>query len=163
MGTHTIHRPGVTTRRVEPASGRLLFTVVGGAALIVAAFLNWTRGMTGDDLSNHALVKTEFLVQSDVVRTVGGISVVIGLVAMVGLLDRSGWLTRLAGLLGLALFVMFAIEVYRSDQHTMQAGAWLALGGSIVLLVGGFMHGRRQVEREPVYEEQEPLEPPPAV
>ncbi|HEV2346986.1 MAG TPA: sugar:proton symporter [Actinocrinis sp.] len=122
--------------------GRLVFTLIGSAALIVSAFLNWSRDITGVNLSNHALIRTEFFTQSDIVKTVGGISVLIGLVGMLGLVDRSSWLTRLAGVLGVALFVMFAVEVYRSSYHTMQPGAWLALAGGIVLLLGGFVGGR---------------------
>jgi hypothetical protein len=134
----------------------VLFTVVAGAALVVSAFLNWSRGMTGVTLSNHSLINTEFLAQADVVRTVGGLAVVIGLVGMFGLVDRSGWLTRLSGLLGIALFVMFVIQVMRSSDHTMQPGAWLALAGGVVMLIGGFLPGYDQsVVREPtVYEER---------
>lgn len=141
MGTHTINRTSVPATRTGGDHGRLLFTIVGGAALVVSAFLNWTRDMTATTLSNHSLINTSFLTQTDVVRTVGGIAVVIGLVGMFGVVDRTGWLTRLAGLLGVALFVMFVIEVYRSNVHTMQAGAWLALGGGIVMLIGGFLPG----------------------
>lgn len=156
MGTHTIHRTGVPTTRTSEDHGRVLFTVVGGAALVVAAFLDWSRDMTGVTLSNHSLINIDFLAQSDIVRTVGGLAVVIGLVGMFGLVDRSGWLTRLAGVLGIALFVMFVIQVFRSDVHTMQPGAWLALAGGVVMLIGGFLPGYgHQVAGEPmVYEER---------
>lgn len=163
MGTHTIHRTGVPTTHSSGDHGRVLFTTLGGAALVVAAFLNWSRDMTGITLSNHSLINTGFLAQTDVVRTVGGLAVVIGLVGMFGLVDRSGWLTRLSGLLGVALFVMFLIEVLRSGDHTLQPGAWLALAGGIVLLIGGFMRGYdHEVIRETAYEEPrtaDPVEP----
>lgn len=156
MGTHTIHRTGVpTTRSSADNGGRILFTTIGGAALVVAGFLNWSRDMTGITLSNHSLIDTGFLAQTDVVRTVGGLAVVIGLAGMFGLVDRSGWLTRLFGVLGIALFVMFLIEVLRSSDHTLQPGAWLALAGGILLLIGGFMHGH-EIVGETVYEERRP-------
>ncbi|MGH3417517.1 MAG: sugar:proton symporter [Actinocrinis sp.] len=123
-----------------------MFTLIGGAALIIGAFLNWTRAVTGDELSNHALVKTEFLTQSDIVKTVGGIAVLIGLVGLLGLVDRTGWLTRLAGALGIVLFVLFAVEVYRSSQHQVQTGAWIALAGAVVLVIAGFFGGREVIE-----------------
>jgi len=155
MGTHTIHRTGVPTTQSGADHGRLLFTILGGAALVVAAFLNWSRGMTGITLSNHSLINTGFLPQTDVVRTVGGLAVVIGLAGMFGLVDRSGWLTRLFGLLGIALFVMFLIQVLRSSDHTLQPGAWLALAGGVVMLIGGFMRGYdHEVIRETAYEER---------
>ena len=155
MGTHTVHRAGVPARsRAGTDFGRLLLTLVGGAAVIIAAFLHWTRDITGSNLSNHALVKTQFFTQSDIVKSVGGIAVLLGLVALIGLVDRTGWLTRLAGALGIVLFVLFAIEVYRSAQHSVQAGAWLALGGSIVLVLAGFM-GREVIEEPTIVEQVE--------
>ena len=152
MGTHTFHRTGVTTTRAGSDFGRLVFTLIGGAALIVGAFLDWTRNTTGENLTNHALVKEEFFTQSDIVKSVGGISILLGLVALVGLVDRTGWLTRLAGALGIVLFVLFAIEVYRSSQHQVQAGAWLALGGGVVLVLAGLFGGREFVESPTVLE-----------
>jgi hypothetical protein len=174
MGTHTVHRTSVPATRTSADQGRVLFTVVGGAALVVAAFLNWSRDMTGVSLSNHSLINTEFLTQTDIVRTVGGLAVVIGLAGMFGLVDRSGWLTRLFGLLGIALFVMFLIEVLRSNNHMMQPGAWLALAGGVVMLIGGFLPGygheivgepmvyeERRVDPDPTYEERraDPVDP----
>lgn len=163
MGTHTIHRTDVATTRTSEDHGRVLFTVVGGAALVVAAFLNWSRDMTGITLSNHSLINTEFLKQSDAVRTVGGLAVVIGLVGIFGLVDRSGWLTRLCGVLGIALFAMFVIQVLRSDAHTMQPGAWLALAGGVVMLIGGFLpsYGHQAVGEPTVSKERgaDPVDP----
>jgi hypothetical protein len=153
MGTHTVHRTGVPARsRAGIDFGRLLLTLAGCAAVIVAAFLSWTQGITGTDLSNHALVKTEFFAQNDIVKSVGGISILLGLIALVGLVDRTGWLTRLAGALGIVLFVLFVIEVYRSTQHSVQAGAWLALAGSVVLVIAGFL-GQEVIDAPTVVEQ----------
>lgn len=153
MGTHTVHRAGVPARtRAGFDFGRLLLTLAGCAAVIIAAFLDWTRGIAGTDLTNHSLVKIEFFAQSDIVKSVGGIAILLGLVALVGLVDRTGWLTRLAGALGIVLFVLLAIEVYRSAQHSMQVGAWLALAGSVVLVIAGFL-GREIVEAPTVVEQ----------
>ncbi len=160
MGTQTAHRTRVVESRAGSDFGRLLMTLIGGAALIVGAFLNWTRNMAGDNLSNRALVKIEFITQTDIVRTVGGISVLLGLVALLGLVDRTGWLTRLAGALGIVLFVLFAIEVYRSTHHQMQVGAWLALGGGVALVLGGMFGGHEVMEAPTVVEhtERQPFE-----
>jgi hypothetical protein len=158
MGTQTVHRPRVTETRARSDFGRLLLTLIGGAALIVGAFLDWTRNTAADNLSNRALVKIEFITQSDIVKTVGGISVLIGLIALLGLVDRTGWLTRLAGALGIVLFVLFAVEVYRSSQHQLQVGAWLALGGGVVLVLGGMFGGHEVVEAPTVVEHVERTE-----
>jgi hypothetical protein len=84
------------------------------------------------------------LVAADIVKTAGGLTVLIALVALVGLVDRTGWLTRLAGTAGLVVFVLFGIQCYRFYGHDlgtaaqhMQPGAWLLLVGGVVLLVAG--------------------------
>jgi len=135
---------------------RLLSTLVGAAALVVGAFLDWVASRTGDKLTIKALVQTDFGDRSDIVRTVGGLSILIALVALVGLVDRTGWLTRLAGAAAVVVFVMFAIEAYRfygSDLgtavHHLRAGAWLQLGGGFVLLIGGFF-GAATVTKVPL-------------
>jgi hypothetical protein len=81
---------------------------------------------------------------------VAAISVLIAIVAVLSVLDPSGWLTRLAGLAGVVLFVMFAIQVYRHYGQNfrpavdaLQPGAWLQLGGGVVLLAGGLVRYRR--------------------
>lgn len=166
---HTAHRANVA-RVVEVDSGhtggqigRLIATLIGAAALIVGAFPQWTRGVTADNLTNRALFQTDFAVQTDIVRTAGGIAVVIGILALIGLADRTGWVTRLAGALGVVLFVLFAIEIYRASGHSfstawndLQPGAWLPLAGGIVLLVGGLFGSRPLVEVPTVIEEEDP-------
>jgi hypothetical protein len=167
--THTAHRANVA-RVVEVDSGhtggqigRLIATLIGAAALIVGAFTPWTRGVTADNLTNRALFQTNFAVQTDLVRTAGGISVLIGILALVGLADRTGWITRLAGALGVILFILFAIEVFRAAGHSfstawndVQPGAWLPLAGGIVLLIGGLFGSRPLVEVPTVIEEDDP-------
>lgn len=167
---HTAHRANVA-RVVEVDSGhtggqigRLIATLIGSAALIVGAFPHWTRGITGDNLTNRALFQTDFAVQTDIVRTAGGIAVVIGILALVGLADRTGWITRLAGALGVVLFILFAIEVYRAASsfsaawNDVQPGAWLPLAGGIVLLVGGLFGSRPLVEVPTMVEEPDPAQ-----
>lgn len=135
---------------------RLLFTFIGAAGLIVGAFLDWVASRTGDKLTIKALVQTDFGARSDIVKTAGGLGILIVLVALVGLVDRTGWLTRLAGAAAVVVFVMFAIEAYRfygDDFSTavghVRTGAWLELGGGIVLLLGGFF-GAATVTKVPL-------------
>jgi hypothetical protein len=124
--------------------GRLLATLLGVAAALVAAFADWIPGRTGDKLTIKALVQPDFGASSDIVKTVGGLTVLIALVALVGLVDRTGWLTRLAGVAGLVVFVLVGIAAYRFYGHDLgtatqhlQVGAWLLLGASVVMLVAG--------------------------
>jgi hypothetical protein len=138
---------------------RLLLTLLGSAALIVGAFLHWVTFRTGDKLTIKALVQTDFGARSDLVKTVGGLSILIALVALVGLVDRTGWMTRLAGAAAVVVFVMFAIEAYRSygdDFNTavnhLRPGAWMLLGGGVVMLLGGIF-GSAAVHRVPMSSE----------
>ena len=70
----------------------------------------------------------------------------LALLGIVGLAAWTGGLGRLAGALGVAGFVLFAIQVFRaSGQHLagldtrIEIGAWLALAGSVILLIAGFL------------------------
>jgi hypothetical protein len=155
VGLHTAQPVTFTSARPGAEVGRVVLSLVGAAALVVGAFLNWTRGVVGTDLTYRAFVNTDFSTRSDIVKTAGGIVILFGLVAVVGLVDRTGWLSRLAGALGVVAFVLFAIEVYRSPvPHSMQIGAWMVLGGGIVLLLAG-MFGPHQVVEAPTVVEEE--------
>ncbi|MBR7827990.1 sugar:proton symporter [Actinospica sp. MGRD01-02] len=131
---------------------RLLATLIGAAAIVVGAFLDWRPDLTGDKLTIKALVQPDFAAESDLVRTVGGLTILIGLVALIGLADRTGWLTRLAGAAAVVVFVMYAVQAYRyfghdfsTAVHDVRFGAWLLLIGGVVLLVGGFLGARTVV------------------
>jgi hypothetical protein len=138
-------------RRAGRIRARLVFTLIGAAALVVGAFLNWTGSLAGNKLTLRALVQNDFHTRSNMLHTVGAISVLIAIVAVLSLLDLTGWLTRLTGLAGIVLFVMFAIQLYRHDGQdftpavrALRPGAWLQLGGGAVLLIGGMIRYRRR-------------------
>jgi hypothetical protein len=127
---------------------RVLLTLAGAAGLIVGAFLEWIVGAEGVDLDIRAFWQTTFDTDtSTFVETVGFVMIVLGLLAIVGMAPRSGWLTRFAGALAIAGFVLFLIEVYRADQTVadVRAGAWVALAGGVVALIGGFFGTRAAV------------------
>lgn len=141
--------------------GRLTATLAGAMALIAAPFLKWTAAHDGDELTLRALVHTDFGAQPDFVKTVGGLSILIGVLALIGLVDRTGWLTRLAGVAALVVSVMFAIQAYRSGggfgtPHGTHVGSGLELVGALVLLIGGFLGSR--VVRVAAVAEPEPIE-----
>jgi hypothetical protein len=129
---------------------RLVLTLVGAAGIVISAFLNWIRDVDGVNLDIRALWQTNVSTSPSFVQTVGFAAVVVGLVAILGLAPRSGWLTRLAGAVGIAGFVLFLIQVYRTqganlDVGDLQVGAWLLLLGSVVALIGGFFGTRTTV------------------
>lgn len=139
---------------------RLVATLLGVALAVAGAFADWVPGTPGDRLTVKALVRPDLATDGDIVKTAGGLSILIALVALVGLVDRTGWLSRLAGVAALVVFVMFAIEAYRSygqdlgtTAHHMQAGAWLLLAGGLVVLIAG-IHGSRTVVGVPATREE---------
>jgi hypothetical protein len=131
---------------------RVLLTLAGAAGLIIGGFMDWIRDTSAVDVRVSALWDTpESFETRTFVATVGFVTIVLGLLAVLGLAARSGWLTRVAGALGLVVFILFLIQVYRADQDVgvIQAGAWVVLAGSILALVGGFFGSRTAVVSSP--------------
>ncbi|MFL5738550.1 MAG: hypothetical protein ACJ76P_14665 [Actinomycetota bacterium] len=124
---------------------RLLLTLAGAAAMIVGAFGSWNQTLAGTELTDRSLVQTTFTT-STFLLSVGAIAIALGLVAVIGLAFRSGWLTRLAGALGIAMFVLYTIELFRVPgpfaTGSIGWGAWTFLAGSVVALIGGFLTKR---------------------
>jgi hypothetical protein len=130
---------------------RAVLTLTGAAGLIVGGFLDWIRGIAGVDLTGRAFIQTTFRHGKAFVTSAGFVMIVLGLLAIIGLALRSGWLTRVSGVLGVVGFVLFVVQVYRASLTVsdVQAGAWIALAGGIVALIGGFFGTRRVVVAGP--------------
>lgn len=125
---------------------RLVLTLVGAAGLIVGAFMTWWAPLKGSELALEALWKPAFRQTGTFVATVGFAVIVVALVAIVGMAFGTGWLTRIAGVIGIAGFVLFAVEVYRAPgTNEIGVGAWVSLAGAIVVLIAGFFGGRRTI------------------
>jgi uncharacterized membrane protein YecN with MAPEG domain len=141
-----------TTRSGGGLVGRVVLTLAGAAGLVVGAFLEWWHSTAGTNLTNKAFYQTTFSTEGNFVATAGFVAIVLGLVAVVGLATGSGWLSRLAGALAIAAFVLYAIEVYRADTSlsAIGVGAWLALAGGVVALIGGFLGRQIVVAAGPV-------------
>jgi hypothetical protein len=146
---------GATTAAVVgPGPGgvvaRLGLTAIGAAAMIVGAFLDWIEGIRGTDLSFRIFFQPLSDWNPSFVTSAGFVAIAIALLALIGLASGTGWLTRLAGALGIAAFVLFAISVYRTETtstfiESIQIGPWLVLGGAAVALIGVFVGSRRMV------------------
>lgn len=136
-----------TTSQVGPTgvTSRILLTAVGAAGLIVGAFLNWTRDLQGTHVSWRSIYQDSFGSTSNIVQSVGGLSILMGLIAVLGLADASGWLVRLAGAVGLVGSILFIIQVQRSSEHSLQVGLWFALVGSVLCVIGGLSGSGRAV------------------
>jgi len=124
-------------------AARVVLTLAGAAAMIVGPFLDWVEGREATSIGIQALWRSDFSDRGSFVQTLGFVFIVLGLLAIVGLAARTGWLTRIAGVLGIVAFVLFAIQVFRgSGDLSIEVGAWVALGGSVVALIAGFLGAR---------------------
>jgi hypothetical protein len=143
-----------TAAAVGPGPGgvaaRVGLTAIGAAAMIVGAFLNWVQSIQGTDLSFRIFFQPLSDWNPSFVTSAGFVAIAIALLALIGLASATGWLTRLAGALGIAAFVLFAISMYRTETtstfvEAIQIGPWLVLGGAIIAVIGGFVGARRTV------------------
>jgi len=156
MSTTMHDHTDVTRRRMAlgsvlgTAGQTTLFTLVGAAGLIVAAFLSWIRpeNALGTEISYRAFYRASFSTGAPFLRSVGAASIALGVIAIIGLAFRSGWLTRLAGAAGIVGFALFTISLHRAGMDvptSLGVGVWLMLGGGIVALFGGFFASRPRV------------------
>jgi hypothetical protein len=127
---------------------RVLLTALGAAGMVVGAFLEWVGGDRGTNLSYRVFFEPTPEGNPIFLTSAGFVVIAIALLALLGL--AGNWITRLAGALGIAAFVLFAISVYRAETtstffESIQIGAWLVLAGSVIALIGGFVGTRRVV------------------
>ena len=134
------------TRNTAGTVVRIVLTLVGAAMMVFGAFMHWVRGLIGTNLSWKAFYSTDLGHAQNFDSSVGFVFIVLALLGIVGLAAWTGGLGRLAGALGVAAFVLFAIQVFRaSGQHLagldtkIEVGAWLALAGSVIVLIAGFL------------------------
>jgi hypothetical protein len=125
---------------------RVFLTLLGTAAIVVGAFLEWTAGIDGTKLDIRAFWTTTLRSTGVFVQTAGFAMIVLGLVAVIGLALGTGWVTRLAGAVAIVGLILFGIEVYRSAaDESVQLGAWIVLAGAVVTLVAGFFGSQQLV------------------
>src|SRR3989442_9900394 len=72
---------------IDGAGQSILFTLVGAAALIVSAFLEWIRpeGVRGTEIGYRAFYRTTVLTDTTFLRSAGFVAIGVGLLAILGL------------------------------------------------------------------------------
>jgi hypothetical protein len=125
---------------------RIVLTLAGAAAMIVSLFMNWVRSTQATDISVRAMFQTSQVRNPNFVESIGFVMLALGLLAIVGLAPRTGWLTALAGALGIVVFVLLLVQMYRAPGNLtvsdLDVGAWIGVAGSLVALIGGFFGAR---------------------
>jgi hypothetical protein len=134
------------TRNTTGTVMRVVLTLVGAGMMVFGAFMPWVRDVLGTNLSWKAFYSTDLGHAHSFIESVGFVFIVLALLGIVGLAAWTGGLGRLAGALGIAGFVLFAIQVFRASGQNIEGldtrieiGAWLALAGSVIVLIGGFL------------------------
>ena len=132
------------TRNTAGTVIRIVLTLIGAAMMVFGAFMHWVRGVIGTNLSWKAFYSTDLGHARTFVESMGFVFIVLALLGIVGLAAWTGGLGRLAGALGIAGFILFAIQVFRASGQNLEGldtrievGAWLALVGSVVVLIAG--------------------------
>lgn len=143
LGIHVPSRAAVRIRAV--------LTLAGGAALLAASFTPWGFGHKAYRLGIDILWTKDASTRATFVRSIALVTVVLGIIAILGLIPRRGWPTTLAGIGGLAIFVLFVITHSIRAQFAgsqVQYGAVLLLA-SAVAIPAGFIGVRRE-RRTPI-------------
>jgi len=143
------------TRNTTGTVMRIVLTLVGAGMIVFGAFMPWVRDVLGTNLSWKAFYSTDLAHAHSFVESVGFVFIVLALLGIVGLAATTGGLGRLAGALGIAGFVLFAIQVFRASGQNIEGldtrieiGAWLALAGSVIVLIAGFLSAPEPVAYE---------------
>jgi hypothetical protein len=127
---------------------RIVLTLVGAAGMVIGALMDWAQGNAASDIGVRSLWSTRFAHPgNNWLTTLAAVMIALALIAIVGLAPRTGVLTSLAGALGIAVFVLLLVQLYRANftVSDLDPGAWIAVAGSVVVLVGGFFGARRTV------------------
>ena len=139
---------------------RIALVLIGGAAMIAGAFLQWTGAATesshtGLELNYVNYVNSTFgqnlgqpfnALSPETAITLtsfGLVTIVLGAISLLGLLSRKGRPTRLAA--GFAFLVLVALAVtlvIRSGAPPIGAGLVISIVGSLLALIGGLLARR---------------------
>ena len=123
----------------EPTFGDLL-VLVGAIVLLVSLFLNWWSGPTGE-ISVSAWTALE--IADLVLAALGVIAIILVLPASPGNVNfnkaGAAWLPWLGPIAILVIGASLIGDPPSVNGLSLAVGAWIGLGGAVMLSVGGFL------------------------
>ncbi len=144
------HTAAATTSSLTRGATRMLIASLGIAGMIVGSFLDWTGGRIGVEIPIESYVRTGVTGDASFFTSAGIVTIGLGIVGLIGIAMLGGWLLRLAGIGGVAAFVLMLITMGRTDTNSIpedvQLGLWLVLAGGLVTLFAGFISAKKVVE-----------------
>lgn len=132
-------------------AARAVMTIVGAALLILSPWLDWIGSRAGTKTTIEAYWRSTLGPADRFFESAGIVMIVLGALGLIGLAFKSGWLTRIVGILGIVALILFAIAMGRTNADIpgdVGPGLWVALAGSILLLVAGFVAPDDTTRRE---------------
>jgi hypothetical protein len=133
--------------RRRPVGAALI--VVGGVLLITSAFLEWLpEGPKGTGVPIQFLWSPAPRPAPNFFSSLGFVVMVLGVLSLLGATLQSGFLPSLAGVVGIVVFVLALITLYRVETPyplgigNVGIGAWLVLVGGLIALIGSFLRSR---------------------
>jgi hypothetical protein len=140
---HT-HDEEITTGRPFAAMSvvRVVLTLAGAAALVIAVFQVWINSANGDALAFDAYWKMNPATDVNFWRAAALVPLGCAVLGVIGLMSLSGWISRLAGAIAIIAFGLIVVELARADATLPDAigsGLWWMLGGGVVMVIGSLV------------------------
>ncbi len=125
----------------------LIMGLVGGALMVLGAFLDWVQGGPSRGIDAPIEVFWDPNINRDpenFLTSAGFVIIVLGLLVILGAAIQRGVLARFGAVLGIVAVVLFIVTLYRADGNVgdIGIGVWLILLGAVVALVAGFIARR---------------------
>jgi hypothetical protein len=138
------HDQEVTTGRslAGMMAVRVILTLAGAVALVIAVFQPWIHGVNGDALAFNAYWRMGPATDVNFWRSAALVPLGCAVLGVLGLMTLSGWITRLAGTIAIVAFGAIVIELVRADATlpgAIGAGVWWMLAGGVVMLIGSLL------------------------
>ena len=144
------HTTAERTTSLGRGTARMVVAALGISGMILGSFMDWTGGRIGVEHPIESYVRTGTTGDASFFASAGIVTIGLGIIGLIGIAMLGGWLLRLAGVAGIATFVLMLVTMGRVDgasiPEDVQIGLWLVLAGSIFTLIAGFIRATTVVQ-----------------